>query len=33
MDYNKNSSYDYTYSTISEFFSEQINTEKLLQNE
>ena len=33
MDYNKDSSYDYTYDTISEFFSEQINTERLLKNE
>jgi hypothetical protein len=33
MEYNEDSEYDVTYSDISEFFSERINTEKLLNNE
>lgn len=33
MDYNKESEYDYSYSTITEFFSNQNNTEKLLKHE
>jgi hypothetical protein len=33
MDYNKESPYDYTYATLTDFFSQSINTEKLLNNE